>query len=261
MAPDDLDWFCVPEGFSAGAVVALPQDEAQHALKSLRLKPGDPLVLFDGRGAVARARVESTTRRELSARVERSDTVPASAASLWLAAGVVRGPRFDFVIEKATELGVTGFIPLLTRHSEVRPGVGGEKSERWRRLTLAAAKQSRRPWLPEILPPLPLEALPGRFPGARLWVAHPESAETEMRQSVEQKAYSDEVSGETGRGVDLLLTGPEGGWHPDELTDLAARGARFVHLGDARLRAETAALSLLVWLLSRRESLRDRGTP
>lgn len=261
MAPDDLNWFCVPEGFSAGAVVALPHDEAQHALKSLRLKPGDPLVLFDGRGGVAQARVESATRRDLTARVERSERVPAPAASLWLAAGVVRGPRFDFVIEKATELGVTGFIPLLTRHSEVRPAAGGEKSERWRRLTLAAAKQSRRPWLPEILSPLPLEDLPGRFPRARLWVAHPESEGLVAQQFVENKGDSADVSGESGGGEDLLLTGPEGGWHPDELTDLAARGARFVHLGDARLRAETAALSLLVWLLSRRESLRDRGTP
>lgn len=261
MAPEDLDWFCVPEGFSAGAVVALPHDEAQHALKSLRLKPGDPLVLFDGRGSVAQARVEGTTRRELTARVERIDSVPASAASLWLAAGVVRGPRFDFVIEKATELGVTGFIPLLTRHSEVRPAAGGEKSERWRRLTLAAAKQSRRAWLPELLPPLPLEELPGRFPGARLWVAHPEPDEFVARQSVENKASSGGVSGEGGGGVDLLLTGPEGGWHSDELRDLAAGGARFVHLGAARLRAETAALGLLVWLLSRRESVRDRGTP
>ena len=266
MAPDDLDWFVVPVGeggalLAPGARVALPPAEAQHALKSLRLKAGDPLVLTDGQGRVARAHVEEAGRRDLVARVDAVEEVPPPARPLWLAAAVVRGPRFDFVIEKATELGVTGFVPLLTRHSEVRPGAGGEKSDRWRRLTLAAAKQSRRAWLPEILPPLDLSGVMRRFPGAAAWVAHPEPPAEGRGQPLEAKPDSPSGSGDSSPGGDLLLTGPEGGWHPAELEALAGAGARFVHLGEARLRTETAALALLVWALARRESLRDRGTP
>lgn len=266
MAPDDLDWFVVPVGEGGallvpGARVTLPPEEAQHALKSLRLKAGAPLVLTDGQGRVARARVEEAGRRDLVAQVDTVEEVPPPARPLWLAAAVVRGPRFDFVIEKATELGVTGFVPLLTRHSEVRPGAGGEKSDRWRRLTLAAAKQSRRAWLPEILPPLELSGVMGRFPGAAAWVAHPESALVPSGQTLEGTLDRSSGSGDSSPGGDILLTGPEGGWHPAELEALTGAGARFVHLGEARLRAETAALALLVWALTRRESLRDRGTP
>ena len=261
MAPDDLAWFCVPDIPSAGEGLTLPREEAQHALKSLRLAPGDALVLTDGRGTVARARVDSTTRHDLRARVEVRDSVPPPSRPLWLAAAVVRGPRFDFVVEKATELGVSGFVPLLTRHSEVRPSRGGEKSDRWRRLLLAAAKQSRRAWLPELLDPLPLEALPAHFPGACLWVAHPEPEGVGRAQPIDNNSDDGFSSDGRGGGVDLLLTGPEGGWHADELAALAAAGARFVHLGETRLRAETAALTLLVWALACRKTLRDRGTP
>lgn len=232
MAEPDLPFFFHPHPAAAGCLVRLASEEARHGGRSLRLKAGGLVVLADGEGGLSEARVEAAHSGRIEATVLSTRRVPRPGGpEIRLAAAVVRGPRFDLIVEKATELGVDVLVPLLTRHGEVRPA-GVEKPERWRRLAIAALKQSRRAWLPRIEPVTELEAFLRAWPGGALWVAEP---------------------GEPGRapaGVAPdrlgLLVGPEGGWHASEAALLRQSRASFISLGPNRLRTETAALALLV---------------
>jgi 16S rRNA (uracil1498-N3)-methyltransferase len=232
VADPDLPFFHSPRPAAPGDTVRLGDEEARHGGRSLRLKSGDLVILADGEGGLAEARVGAARPGRLELTVLSRRQVPRPRGpEIRLAAAVVRGPRFDLLVEKATELGADVLVPLLTRHGEVRPG-GVEKPERWRRLAISALKQSRRAWLPRIEPVTTLEAFLEAWPGGTLWVAEP---------------------GEPGPGIPKpdgdrlgLLVGPEGGWHPSETALLAGRGAVFISLGPNRLRTETAALALLV---------------
>ena len=226
--------FCHDAEAPPGAVVRLGAEEGEHAGRSVRLKPGDSLTLVDGRGTVSLAQVVETKSRHLEARVISSRVAPRPAGpAITLGAALIRGPRFDTIIEKATELGVTAIAPLVTRHTEIRPGEGAGRMERWRRLAIAAMKQSQRFHLPEIAEPMPLDDLLGRGGFDGVFVADPG----------EPRGLPVVAGGRL-----LLLVGPEGGWHDLEREALRNGGASFISLGDNRLRSETSAIALVVLL-------------
>lgn len=242
-----------PRFFHSGAlapddVVALDPEDVAHAGSSLRLRVGDPLILVDGAGGEADAVLDSAGRRHMTARITavRHRPVP-PGPELWLGVGILKGPRFDLVLEKATELGAAGLIPLETRYTGVHPS-GEAKPERWRRILVAALKQSRRAWLPKLKAPVAPRALLDGERFDALFVAEPgrraPDAPAPEGRPVPAGAGRDRPARE------LLLVGPEGGWHPDELRLFRERGAQFISLGDNRLRAETAALALLCWRLA-----------
>jgi 16S rRNA (uracil1498-N3)-methyltransferase len=218
-----------------GATITLRDEEAGHALRSLRLKPGDEITLLDGQGRVTTARLLKSSSKKLDVQILSSSMEPPpSGPAIWLGAAVVRGPRFDFVIEKATELGVAGFIPILTRHSVVRTTEDSAgRTGRWKRIAIAAMKQSLRVHLPEIRPPTDLEAAIRDPMFDQVWVAEP------------GPVLGPVPTPDPGKAL-LLLVGPEGGWHPSEAEILKTRGASLITLGDKRLRSETAAMTLLV---------------
>ncbi len=232
MADAPLHRLFLDDDLASGASVTLHREEAEHAARSLRLRPGDAFELVNGRGVVAHAVAVRVSARECAAEVGECRIVARPAGpELCLLAGVVRGPRFDFLVEKATELGADVVAPVLSRHSEVRPS-GKEKPDRWRRIVIAALKQSRRAWLPAIEPVRTLDDWLESEPASCLWVADPSGGPPH--------------SG--GAPVDrcLLLVGPEGGWSESEMQAFRNRGASFISLGNNRLRTETAALTLLV---------------
>jgi 16S rRNA (uracil1498-N3)-methyltransferase len=214
-----------------GTTVRLGAEEAEHAGRSVRLKPGDPLTLVDGRGMVSLAQVLASKARHFDARVVSSRVAPRPPGPrLTLGAALIRGPRYDMIIEKATELGVSAIRPLVTRHTEIRPGEGTGRSERWRRLAIAAMKQSQRFYLPEIGEPTSLDELLAGEEFDLVLVADPG-----------EPAGLPAVSGRI-----LLLVGPEGGWHETERAALETSGAACISLGNHRLRSETAAIALVV---------------
>lgn len=266
-----------PRFFHAGPltvddVVALDAEEVAHAGSSLRLRVGDPLLLVDGAGGEADAVLDTAGRRRMDARIVAVRQSPRTdGPELWLGCGVLKGPRFDLVLEKATELGVAGFVPLLTRFTGVHPA-GESKPERWRRIAVAALKQSRRSWLPELRQPIePAALLDGEVFDA-IYVAHPGREANLPEPGAERLPGGDAArlslvpplgrapagSKAAGRAPaeapiarrELLLVGPEGGWHREELGLFTKRGAIFITLGHNRLRAETAALALLGWRLT-----------
>lgn len=224
-----------------GATATLAGDEAHHAIAARRLKVGDTLWLFDGRGTLARtALVEIAARRRgLALRVEERRTEPPAKPSIHLACALPKGDRQAVLLDMATQLGMASFTPLVCERGVVKSGENA--GARWRRICLEACKQSRRLYLPEILPPATPAELAARAAaeGAQVWIAHPSGEPVSLAAA--SKPTQDIV----------LLIGPEGGFTEEEIREVLAQGARPVSLGSAILRIETAAVALLAALTVR----------
>ena len=217
---------------------ALGTEEARHLAQVLRARPGDAVELADGRGAVFPAEVVSVGKREalLQVGVPACFPEPSPRLTLWVAP-TKHTDRFEWFLEKACECGVSRIQPVWTARSERRV----EKRERWQRTLAEAMKQSRRAWLPELLPAVDVGQALSDLAASEddtpwLGLAHcpvPEHPEW-TRQSVKQAMP-------TGRDV-LLAVGPEGDFDPHEIEAFAQAGFTPVTFGEHRLRTETAAL-------------------
>jgi len=225
-----------------GREIALPESASQHVVKVLRLRAGDSLLLFDGRGNEHDAEIVSIAQGRVSARVlDRRAGVGESPLAITLVQAVSRADRMDMTLQKATELGVHSIAPVLTIRSVVR--LDGEQAQRklrhWRSLVVSACEQSGRTFVPAVAEPVQLAAYlsAAQRAGARL-VLDPASP-----MSLAQLP-------DPGGSVDLLI-GPEGGLEDAELA--AARGAGFtpVRAGPRVLRTETAGLAALAILQAR----------
>lgn len=213
-----------------GASIALASDEAQHA-RALRLREGSGVVLLDGKGHRAIGAIEHAGKRDMVVRCgavsfDGAEAGPYIALSFGLLADK---SRVEWCVEKGVELGVRHFLPLATERTEGRLHRG-----RLERVAIAALKQSQRSWLPTIDDAVSVAALAervGEF--GRVYVCH-ESAPLEG-------ALATLVARERPRRA-LVVIGPEGGFSDGEVETLVRAGCEIVSLGDARLRAETAAI-------------------
>ena len=225
----------VGEGFE------LPATAARHA-QVLRLQPGDPLSLFDGVGGAWSAEVVSMGRQSVHARALAPRALQAvPSRSVTLAVGMPANERMDWLVEKATELGVTRLVPLLTERTVVR--LQGERAEKrvahWLAIAASACEQSGRDVLPRIEP---VQSLGQWLRDGRSVVGH---AALWMRLSLSDGAQ-DGCSVRLAPGQALCAAlGPEGGWSPSEEAALAQAAYAPVSLGPAVLRSETAALTVL----------------
>lgn len=230
-------------------LVELPRDEAEHLTRVLRLGMGDTVAVFNGRGDEFLARVAEAARRDVRVQLlSRVTPAPEASTPITLVQAVLKGDKMDDVIRDAVMLGVTAVQPLVTKRSEVTVAavLRGTRSERWQRIALASAKQSRRAVLPDILMPLTFETWLGEpAQDVRLMLVEPgiEGAEP-------LSAYRTRPIPQTA----AVIVGPEGGWEPSECAMGAARGLRLVSLGGRTLRADAvpiAALSVLQFLWDR----------
>jgi 16S rRNA (uracil1498-N3)-methyltransferase len=207
--------------------------EGRHAATVKRLRPGEAVLLSDGRGGLAHAVVDSAGRDTVDLTIiGRADADPPSPRVL-LAQALVKGDRGELAVELATEAGVDGILPWRAARCVARWEVGprGEKAlGRWRSTVREAAKQARRPWQPGVEEPVTTATLASRVAAADLAVVLHEAASERL---VDLPLPS--------RGELLLVVGPEGGITDGELDALVAAGARPVRLGPEVLRASTAA--------------------
>lgn len=225
------DRFYLPSGLGGGSV-ELSGSEAHHLLHVLRRKPGDEILLFDGRGTVATAEIADCSRRSARLRVTRRREFAPPRPPLLLGAAVPKGDRLRWLVEKSTELGVTRFVPLQTARSVVVPGSG--KLDKMRNTVIAASKQCGRSHLMPVETPQPWgEFLERECNGATLLVAH--ASGEPVDRSINQA--------DPDRPI-VLAVGPEGGFTDDEIERAVRRGAQPVSLGPLTLRTETAALAL-----------------
>ena len=256
--------FFAPSFDPGDETVALPRDEAEHLTRVLRIGVGDMVSVFDGRGHEFLARVVSGAHRDVRVQLlSRIEPARESSVSITLAQAVLKGEKMDDVVRDAVMLGVSAIQPLVTTRTEttVAALVRGARLDRWRRVALASAKQSRRAVLPEIRTPLTIESyLSDPPPTLRLMLVEPmigSSESGEVRRPGPFGPGGDDVEPlSVLRGVPApadvaLLVGPEGGWEESEVAFASAAGVRLVSLGHRTLRADAvpvAALSVLHFL-------------
>ena len=223
----------------SGASHRISGSAANHLLRVLRLGPGTAISLFDGSGGEFAARIESVGKDSVLAAVGAHSALEReSPLDLTLAQGVSRGERMDWVIQKATELGVRRIVPLITRRSVVRldKGQAERKLQHWRGVSIAACEQCGRNRVPELDAPRDLPEFLA-------------TADASLRLLLSADG-TDHIRSLTPSGAVLLLVGPEGGLAPEEQALARERGFRPVSLGPRILRTETAALAALAALQS-----------
>jgi len=222
------------EEVAPGARVELPEWSAHHAREVLRLRAGDTVRLFDGRGAEYEATLDRVTRREVHARILSAVTPrPESPLRVVLALSPLKGDRMELVVQKATELGVAAIRPVILVRTDAaaRPALKGTRQERWDKVAAGAAEQCGRAVVPEVHPTVTLDQLMAEpFEGRRLLL-------------LETGATRPLGAGDAVPRQVLLLVGPAGGFDPLEVERLQASGFEAVSLGPRILRSETAAVA------------------
>jgi 16S rRNA (uracil1498-N3)-methyltransferase len=237
----------VEVALASGTELDLPHSAAAHVVRVLRLRPGAPLVAFDGSGHDHHCLITAVLGERVRVRVgERSAGLPESPLGATLVQAVSRGERMDWTLQKATELGVAVIVPALSARSVVRLDTrqAASKLAHWRAIVASACEQCGRSTLPEVRAAVELGRYldESRSDGERL-VLSPDAGES--------------LAGlvNTPPRVELLV-GPEGGLEKAEFDAARRAGFRPVRLGPRVLRTETAAIAALAVLQSRHGDLR-----
>ncbi len=222
--------FYVDDVARTGSVI-ISGDDARHAFSAMRIHAGEPVLVGDGRGTLAHCTVQRADRSQILLAVDEvHDVLPSREVTVVQA--VPKGERADLAVELLTEAGVSGIVPWQSARTVADwRGKHAAKRQRWERVARAAAKQSRRSWLPQIheyavgLPPVRGTTL----------LLHEDAADSLF-------------------GLDLpagpltLVVGPEGGLAPEEVAGLVDAGARAVRMGPEILRTSTAGAAACVWI-------------
>lgn len=229
-----------PAGFQEG-VASLQGQELRHLTKVLRLGPGDCVTVFDGQGQEGQGTVLSLDKQEARIRIEACSLLQReSPLEVWLAQGIGKGEKMDFIIQKATELGVKGLIPLETRRTVVKlnDAKKEEKTARWQRIAAEAAKQCRRSYIPQVACSQSLRQFLQHLPENKVLLAPWEEGGEGLKKAL--------LESPKDRSVPVyLLIGPEGGLEKEEVAQIKEKGGIIVSLGPRILRTETAGLAAL----------------
>ena len=228
----------------SGDRAALLGEHADHLVRVLRARAGQEFDIATG-DVVRRGRVISTRNdrvdfdlgEEISAR---------TIAQITLLLAVFKFDRMEWAIEKCTELGVSRIVPVISRRTDSHlVAASAKRVERWQRIALQAAEQSRRAAPPEIAAPIKIAAALN-FPGALRIVLSESEQQTLLRDALKPQTADDGI---------VLAVGPEGGWTEDELQSLQQSGWIPASLGSTILRAETAAMAAIAIVASALHSL------
>jgi 16S rRNA (uracil1498-N3)-methyltransferase len=238
----------VDDALLPGTVVDLAHDTGSHLAKVLRARSGDELVLFNGDGREVTGAIESVRGSRVSASVGAARTIDReSPFMLTLVQCVPRGDRMDFIVQKATELGIARIVPVLSRRSVVRldESQSASKQAHWRAVAVSACEQCGRNRVPAVDAPQPLlqylGALSAGTPELLRLVLEPEHAtQTPQAPTINTAAVSPAGA--------VIAIGPEGGFAPEELEAFELSAFSRVGLGPRVLRTETAAIAAVVML-------------
>jgi 16S rRNA (uracil1498-N3)-methyltransferase len=240
--------FFVPPEWLQNDRARIQGPTAHQIGRVLRLRPGDHIALLDDSGIEYVAELERVTPAEVTARViERFRPASEPPFNLALYQALPKGKKMDWVLQKGTELGITAFCPLISRHSVPQEPVDAERLTRWRRIVAEAAEQSGRARLPRVEEVRSYSAVCQPAPrGVLALMASPEAGAMPLRHALEGL---DETPCEV-----RLFVGPEGGFSSDEVEAAREAGMVAVSLGPRILRTETAPLYLAAVVLYALES-------
>jgi 16S rRNA (uracil1498-N3)-methyltransferase len=278
-------FYAPPSAFDSSLeTVTLAADEARHLRDVLRLKIGDEVYVFDGAGKEFQCRIEESRRDSARLKIvsEVAPARPESPLHLTLAVALLKGEKFDLVVQKATELGVARVVPVVTKLADIRlrdESDAAKRVARWQRIALEAAKQSGRAVVPEVSSPISFQSLLQNAGGAPSLSGSPPSLNRLLFSERDGRSLSEAVgsvrtASVRGRpaaaepaaigppdaraslappahagGSDMIaLVGSEGGWTDEELAAARDAGWQIVTLGGRTLRAETAAIAVAVLL-------------
>ncbi len=217
--------------------------EAHHILDVMRLKKGKAIIAFDGTGREYLGTIEGISGKGLTIAVEKTkDTASQNKYRITLAQAIPRIDKMDYIIQKATELGVDSIIPMKTKRTIVkipRDKIDSKKA-RWNKIAQEAAKQCGRNRIPAIERELDFEIILEKVPSYDLCIIPSPSP---IKRYSLKKALSNFRGGSI-----LVLIGPEGGFAPEEIDAASKKNALFVSLGENILRCDTAAISAIAMI-------------
>ena len=224
-----------PDNFETGATVVLSAEETVHALRVMRLEPGDHLTLLNGRGDKADAILlpgEPARRlRQAVCRIVSQESIPRPSHAVILYVAPPRNKNMDAVLKSATELGVAKIVPIICRYAVSKPE--SEPPATWTNVLVAAMKQSGNPWMPLLTAPTPFQQALSASQENGFFGAVPRQGDTSV---FFQKTYTESTA---------LWVGPEGGFAPEEEQALRDKGLHPLTAGSWILRIETAVAALL----------------
>ncbi len=201
---------------------------ARHLASVVRLQQGEQVEISDQVRAYL-AVTESCSPAEVRFRIEEPLPAPGPVPCIDAALAIVRFPRFEWAIEKLTELGVRSIIPVIAARSDTKlVSTASKRASRWHRIAFEAAQQSRRIAAPTLASPTPFEQAVRDCPTGAGLLAHPGGSPV----------------ADACRGSSVFLIGPEGGWTDEEASMASGRGLKTVDLGRTILRSETAAVAV-----------------
>jgi 16S rRNA (uracil1498-N3)-methyltransferase len=213
----------VPEPFLENDRIRIGGDEHRHLVVA-RAEPDELIEVFDGKGTVWTAVVESAGKRETLARIRDSRQTARDGVELILALAMIRIAAFELALEKAVEVGVTRIVPFTADRSNV---AAGNRQERWSRIVIEATKQAKRYYVPPLDRPATFEEVLSIPASSKILFAERDGGSLKSALALSPVLY---------------LVGPEGGWTDRELRAARESGFHQVTLGAAILKAETAAI-------------------
>jgi 16S rRNA (uracil1498-N3)-methyltransferase len=238
----------------SGSVVELPRETGAHLAKVLRARSGDEVVLFNGDGREFTGAVEKVQGSRVSASIGAARIMDReSPFQLTLVQCVPRGDRMDFIVQKATELGVVRIIPVLSQRSVVRldDAQAASKQVHWRAVAVSACEQCGRNRLPSVAAPQPLLNYLGALAQATEDTSLRLVLEPEGARRTARGAQSIDIASPQSVSRAEIAIGPEGGFAPEELEAFDLSAFSRVALGPRVLRTETAAIAAIVVLQAR----------
>jgi 16S rRNA (uracil1498-N3)-methyltransferase len=222
----------------------LTGSEAHHATKVLRVRRGESVTVLDGAGRELLCEVEDSARDHVSLRVIEQKTAPPPGCRLVLLQAIPKGKIIEDIIQKATELGVSRLIPLLSERvvSRLDEEDAAQKAEKWQGVAIEAVKQCGAAWLPKVEPPI----TPDEFIARREAFDLPLVASLQADARHARQAFRSFHDTHHRLPVSIAIwVGPEGDFSPGEMEAIKASGASSITLGPLVLRCETAAIYCL----------------
>jgi len=230
--------FYAPSENFKNETVMLDFEQTRHLRDVLRLRQAEKIQVFDGEGNEFFCEIETIKKKETLLIVikEISPTAPESGLDLILAVALLKGEKFDLVVQKAVELGAVKFVPINTKRADAKFADAAKKLERWRKIIVDATKQCGRAKLMKIIEPLNFEEFVETADGTRILFAERNGG------SFSQVKSNQKIT---------AVIGSEGGWEDAEIEAARKYGFQIVTLNGRILRAETAAISIAAILQHR----------